>query len=52
MAEACCATLVVGPGRAGWLFEETAPRTPTYNIAEAWWLKGDLNISRLQRALR
>ncbi|HEY3854000.1 MAG TPA: amino acid adenylation domain-containing protein [Verrucomicrobiae bacterium] len=34
-----------------WLFEQTAPGTPTYNIAEAWWLKGDLDINRLERAL-
>ena len=34
-----------------WLFEQTAPGTPTYNIAEAWWLTGNLDVASLQRAL-
>ena len=34
-----------------WFFEQTAPGTPTYNIAEAWWLEGALNINALGEAL-
>ncbi len=34
-----------------WLFEQTVPGTATYNIAEGWWLAGEMDVDALQRAL-
>src|SRR5579863_6273083 len=34
-----------------WFFEQASPGTPAYNVAEAWWLDGPLDVPRLQRGL-
>ena len=34
-----------------WFFEHATPGTPTYNLAEAWWLEGPLDVGALQRSL-
>jgi amino acid adenylation domain-containing protein len=34
-----------------WFLEQAAPGTPAYNIAQAWWLVGSLNVQALQRSL-
>jgi amino acid adenylation domain-containing protein len=34
-----------------WFFEQATPGTPTYNLAEAWWLEGPLDVGALQRGL-
>src|ERR1700722_15040112 len=34
-----------------WFFEQAVPGTPAYNIAEAWWLEGPLDVAALQRSL-
>ncbi len=39
------------PQEGLWFFEQATPNTATYNIAEAWWLDGALNLSALQYAV-
>jgi amino acid adenylation domain-containing protein len=34
-----------------WFFEQASPGTAAYNIAEAWWLEGRLDMAALQRSL-
>ncbi|HEY3861975.1 MAG TPA: amino acid adenylation domain-containing protein [Verrucomicrobiae bacterium] len=34
-----------------WFFEKTHSGSPAYNIAEAWWLDGPLDVGALQRSL-
>ena len=34
-----------------WFFEQSAPGTATYNLPEAWGLKGPLNVPVLQQSL-
>jgi amino acid adenylation domain-containing protein len=34
-----------------WFFEQASPGTAAYNIAEAWWLEGRLDVAALQRSL-
>jgi amino acid adenylation domain-containing protein len=34
-----------------WFFEQATPGTAAYNIAEAWWLEGRLDVAALQRSL-
>ena len=34
-----------------WFFEQATPGTSTYNLAEAWWLEGPLDVGRLRRSL-
>jgi len=34
-----------------WLFESGTPGSSTYNIAEAWWLDGPLDVRALRRSL-
>jgi amino acid adenylation domain-containing protein len=34
-----------------WFFEQATPGTSTYNLAEAWWLEGSLDLGALQRSL-
>jgi amino acid adenylation domain-containing protein len=34
-----------------WFFEQASPGTAAYNIAEAWWLEGLLDLGALQRCL-
>lgn len=39
------------PQEGLWFFEQTTPGTATYNIAEAWWLEGRLDVAALQASL-
>lgn len=39
------------PQEGLWFFEQAAPGTATYNIAEAWWLEGPLDVAALQSSL-
>jgi aspartate racemase len=39
------------PQEGLWFFEQAVPGMAAYNIAEAWWLEGRLDIAALQRSL-
>ena len=39
------------PQEGLWFFEQAAPGTAAYNIADAWWLEGPLDSAALQRSL-
>ena len=39
------------PQEGLWFFEQAAPGTSAYNIAEGWWLRGALNVVALQQSL-
>ena len=39
------------PQEGVWFFEQSSPGTSAYNIAEAWWLEGPVDIAALQFSL-